>query len=314
ACRSQLLAVGRADCPRRELPEWPEGYGKLLRFPFGISDMKALKQFARALWQPDGTAASLPDGCTDRGFHHRRGTRCVSEMVGVHPVGGEGHRWSAQLWADAQDWCLAHDNCTGIMLYVGAHAMNCHYWCGRPQFCDGPIVGDEGTESSGEWNLFARGGPDGACGEDGASEGASDVGRLPEAAGLGPSGGARSPAPAATVVVEENGSVVLHEGIAVVEAWWRARDNASRAAEADVRDLVQRQCSSGNPTVYATSELFGDPAAGQTKALEITYRNASRGATSPPGVTVLAQIGSPQYWAVGGPEAVHCERVEGNAG
>ena len=37
--------------------------------------------------------------------------RCTSEMVGVHPIGGVGTRWSAQLWEDAQDWCLANEGC-----------------------------------------------------------------------------------------------------------------------------------------------------------------------------------------------------------
>uniref|UniRef100_A0A7S4Q5A6 SCP domain-containing protein n=1 Tax=Alexandrium monilatum TaxID=311494 RepID=A0A7S4Q5A6_9DINO len=137
-------------------PPWPEGYGKLLKFPFGMSDMKALKEFARVLWQPDGTAATIHDEVTDRGFARRLNARCTSEMVGVHPVGGPGVRWSAQLWGDAQDWCLSQPECTGIMLYVGKHTLNCHHWCGRPQFCNGEIRGEDGTEPSAEWNLFVR--------------------------------------------------------------------------------------------------------------------------------------------------------------
>merc|ERR1712216_791053 len=94
---------------------------------------------------------------TDRGFVRRVGYRCTSEMVGVHPVGGAGVRWSKRLWEDAQDWCLAQADCTGIMLFVGRHTLNCHHWCGRPQFCNGPIADDEGLEESTDWNLFARG-------------------------------------------------------------------------------------------------------------------------------------------------------------
>jgi len=41
--------------------------------------------------------------------------------------------------------------------------------------------------------------------------------------------------------------------------------------------------------VHALSELYGDPAAGVAKDLEITYRNSSLDAESLPGVTVLAQ-------------------------
>merc|ERR1719253_1522821 len=82
--------------------------------------------------------------------------RCVSEMVGVHPVGAAGERWSSQLWADAQDWCLGQANCTGIMLFVGTHTLNCHHWCGRPQFCDGPIGDDDSMELSDSWDMFVR--------------------------------------------------------------------------------------------------------------------------------------------------------------
>mmetsp|Transcript_114710 Transcript_114710/g.319025 ORF Transcript_114710/g.319025 Transcript_114710/m.319025 type:complete len:121 (+) Transcript_114710:183-545(+) len=119
--------------------------------------MKALKDYARELWLPDGSAATIPEGVTDRGFEQRRGARCASEMVGVHPVGGVGERWSRALWEETQDWCLAQQNCTGVMLYVGRDTMNCHYWCARPQFCSGPIVSDADLEESKEWNLFVRG-------------------------------------------------------------------------------------------------------------------------------------------------------------
>jgi len=140
----------------RPPPPWPDDYGKLLRFPFGMSDMKALKDMARLLWQPDGTAATLGGEVTDRGFAPLQGARCTSEMVGVHPVGGSGERWSAQLWGEAQDWCLERPECTGIMLFVGTHNLNCHHWCGRPQFCSGQISGEEGVEASADWNLWVR--------------------------------------------------------------------------------------------------------------------------------------------------------------
>lgn len=153
ACRAA------AHPPPRQEPDWPDGFGKLLRFPFGMSDMKALKEFARVIWQPDGTAATISTEVTDRGFVRRLGSRCTSEAVGVHPIGGPGERWSAKLWQDAQDWCLAEDNCTGIMVFVGKHTLNCHHWCGRPQFCDGPFDSDGGVEPSADWNLFARGPP-----------------------------------------------------------------------------------------------------------------------------------------------------------
>eukprot|EP00930_Biecheleria_cincta_P074519 TRINITY_DN61733_c0_g1_i1.p1 TRINITY_DN61733_c0_g1~~TRINITY_DN61733_c0_g1_i1.p1 ORF type:complete len:202 (-),score=40.75 TRINITY_DN61733_c0_g1_i1:253-825(-) len=137
-------------------PDWPEGYGNLLRFPFGISDMKALKAVARELWMPDGHAADLGDEDTPLGFALRRGFRCASEMVGVHPVGGPGVRFSAELWESAQRWCLDQASCTGVMLYVGNSTMNCHHWCGRPQFCDGDVADASGLEESEEWNLWSR--------------------------------------------------------------------------------------------------------------------------------------------------------------
>merc|ERR1719440_1553303 len=115
------------------------------------------------IWQPDGTAAGIEENVTERGFVQHKGMRCVSEMVGVHPVGGPGVRWSSQLLAEAQDWCLGQANCTGIMLFVGQHTLNCHHWCGRPQFCDGPIDVDNGVEPSADWNLFALGPGAGGC-------------------------------------------------------------------------------------------------------------------------------------------------------
>lgn len=140
----------------RAAPPWPKGYGQLLRFPFGLADMKALKDYARAIWQPDGTAASITDSVTDKGFVRLQGSRCTSEMVGVHPVGGVGHRWSVALWEAAQDWCLGQPNCTAIMLYVGNNTLNCHHWCGRPQFCHEVVSEQGGTEPNGAWNLFVR--------------------------------------------------------------------------------------------------------------------------------------------------------------
>lgn len=151
--RSSLLAPGAL-----EAPEWPENYADLLRFPFGIADMKTLKEVARELWSPSGSAADLLDEVSERGFRQHRGMRCTSEMVGVHPIGGVGTRWSAQLWADAQDWCLANSGCTGIMLYVGSNSMHCNFWCGRPQFCSDSMQPDTtaGVEESGDWNLWVK--------------------------------------------------------------------------------------------------------------------------------------------------------------
>lgn len=161
ACRAT------AHPPPRKEPDWPEGFGKLLRFPFGMSDMKQLKEFARMIWQPDGTAATISTEITDRGFVRHLGSRCTSEQQGVHPIGGPGERWTAQLWEDAQDWCVAQDNCTGIMVFVGKHTLNCHHWCARPQFCDGPIDSEGGIEPSADWNLFALGPrPESRCGGD----------------------------------------------------------------------------------------------------------------------------------------------------
>ncbi|CAE7352636.1 ylyB [Symbiodinium natans] len=141
-----------------EAPDWPEGYGTLLRFPFGISDMKTLKEVARELWTPEGTAADIEEEVSQLGFHQHRGMRCVSEVVGVHPVGGVGVRWSGALWESAQQWCLENAECTGIMLYVGSNTMNCNSWCGRPQFCNGQIdaAASAGVEESSEWNLWVK--------------------------------------------------------------------------------------------------------------------------------------------------------------
>eukprot|EP00434_Breviolum_minutum_P012292 symbB.v1.2.010835.t1/scaffold683.1/size173061/8 len=151
--RSSLLAPGAI-----ESPEWPENYGDLLRFPFGIADMKTLKEVARELWSPVGTAADLRDEVSERGFRQFKGMRCTSEMVGVHPIGGVGTRWSAQLWDDAQDWCLQNTGCTGIMLYVGGNTMHCNFWCGRPQFCSESMQPSEkaGVEESEDWNLWVK--------------------------------------------------------------------------------------------------------------------------------------------------------------
>eukprot|EP00929_Paragymnodinium_shiwhaense_P089201 TRINITY_DN49397_c0_g1_i2.p1 TRINITY_DN49397_c0_g1~~TRINITY_DN49397_c0_g1_i2.p1 ORF type:complete len:134 (-),score=12.74 TRINITY_DN49397_c0_g1_i2:447-848(-) len=127
--------------------------------------MKTLKEYARAIWQPDGTAADIQDAVTDRGFRQLKASRCSSEMVGVHPTGGPGVRWSKALWESTQDWCRSNDNCSGVMLYVGKHDVNCHHWCGRPQFCSGllphsvenPHEGAADTlEQSGDWNLFMK--------------------------------------------------------------------------------------------------------------------------------------------------------------
>eukprot|EP00933_Yihiella_yeosuensis_P038370 TRINITY_DN32306_c0_g1_i1.p1 TRINITY_DN32306_c0_g1~~TRINITY_DN32306_c0_g1_i1.p1 ORF type:complete len:242 (+),score=34.67 TRINITY_DN32306_c0_g1_i1:78-803(+) len=138
-------------------PPWPKNYGQLLRFPFGVSDMKQLKEIARNLWSPDGTAATIPEKVTGHGFIPMTGMRCTSEVVGKHPVGGQGVRWSADLWSEAQEWCLQQEDCTGIMLYVGSNQMNCHHWCSRPQFCNGAISEDSGVEASADWNLWVRG-------------------------------------------------------------------------------------------------------------------------------------------------------------
>ena len=46
-------------------------------------------------------------------------TSATKEVVGVHPVGGVGVRWSGALWESAQQWCLENAECTGIMLLVG---------------------------------------------------------------------------------------------------------------------------------------------------------------------------------------------------
>ncbi|CAK9078509.1 Putative RNA pseudouridine synthase YlyB [Durusdinium trenchii] len=141
-----------------DAPEWPENYGDLLRFPFGIADMKTLKEVARELWSPIGSAADLPEEVSEHGFRPFPGMRCTSEMVGLHPVGGVGTRWSAQLWSEAQSWCLQNAPCTGIMLYVGGNTMNCNAWCGRPQFCSDSmdVAAELGVERSGEWNLWVN--------------------------------------------------------------------------------------------------------------------------------------------------------------
>eukprot|EP00434_Breviolum_minutum_P012293 symbB.v1.2.010835.t2/scaffold683.1/size173061/8 len=95
---------------------------------------------------------------SERGFRQFKGMRCTSEMVGVHPIGGVGTRWSAQLWDDAQDWCLQNTGCTGIMLYVGGNTMHCNFWCGRPQFCSESMQPSEkaGVEESEDWNLWVK--------------------------------------------------------------------------------------------------------------------------------------------------------------
>lgn len=159
-----FAAIGVVTCQRltdscqpeeRVPPDWPLGFGTLLRFPFDLADMKDLKQLGNALWQPDGSAADISQDVTDRGFRQLKGVRCVSELVGVTPVGGPGVRWTRQLWEDAQDWCLAVDNCTGIMLFVGEDELHRHHWSGRPQFCDGVLV-DQGLKQVPDWNLFVR--------------------------------------------------------------------------------------------------------------------------------------------------------------
>ncbi|CAE7739275.1 ylyB [Symbiodinium pilosum] len=137
--RAQPIRSSQLQPGSTEAPDWPKGYGSLLRFPFGISDMKTLKEVARELWAPEGTAADIEDEVSSLGFRQQKGMRCSSEMVGTHPVGGVSVRWSVALWESAQQWCLESVECTGIMLYVGSNTMNCHSWCGRPQFCSGRI-------------------------------------------------------------------------------------------------------------------------------------------------------------------------------
>ncbi|CAJ1402558.1 unnamed protein product [Effrenium voratum] len=135
-----------------EAPEWPEGYGGLLRFPFGIADMKTLKEVARELWQPH----EIQEEVTALGFRQLHGARCSSEMVGVHPVGSVGSRRSEEIWDAAQQWCHTNAECTGIMLYVGSNTLNCNYWCGRPQFCNGDLEAEGAVEPSSEWNLWVK--------------------------------------------------------------------------------------------------------------------------------------------------------------
>ncbi|CAE7215738.1 ylyB [Symbiodinium sp. CCMP2592] len=156
--RSQPIRSSQLQPGSPEAPDWPEGYGTLLRFPFGIADMKTLKEVARELWTSEGTAADMDDEVSQLGFRQHRGMRCASEMVGVHPVGGAGVRWSGALWESAQQWCSENAECTGIMVYVGSNTMNCNSWCGRPQFCDGRIDAAEsaGVEESSEWNLWVK--------------------------------------------------------------------------------------------------------------------------------------------------------------
>ncbi|CAK0889481.1 unnamed protein product, partial [Prorocentrum cordatum] len=104
------------------------------------------------------------------------------------------------------------------------------------------------------------------------------------------------------VVLAENDSVVLPDGIELVSAWWRSKGWRFNVS---VEHLVQWQLDSGNPSVYAMYELYGGPPmhTAYAKELEIIYRlpvdhavPTSPRATSPPGVTVLAQIGNLSFW------------------
>lgn len=110
--KSQPIRSSQLQPGSPEAPDWPEGYGTLLRFPFGIADMKTLKEVARELWTSEGTAADIEDEVSQLGFRQHRGMRCASEMVGVHPVGGAGVRWSAALWESAQQWCSENKECS----------------------------------------------------------------------------------------------------------------------------------------------------------------------------------------------------------
>merc|ERR1712118_156365 len=96
-------------------------------------------------------------GVSELGFRLHRRKRCRSEIVGLYPVGGIGQRWTAELWRSAQEWCVAEEQCSAIMLYVGASAAHCQHWCARPQFCSEPIdvANESSVEHHADWNLFA---------------------------------------------------------------------------------------------------------------------------------------------------------------
>jgi len=105
----------------------------------------------------------------------------------------------------------------------------------------------------------------------------------------------------------ENESLVLPSDIEVVDARLNDRNGGPGIK---VKREVQDQYASGNTSVYALRELYDSradplPKSFRMKDLEITYRyvpapdapKLEPSPPKPPGVTVLAQIGSASKWA-----------------
>eukprot|EP00392_Amoebophrya_sp_AT5.2_P015213 g15412.t1 len=145
---------------------WPTGFGDLLALPFGL-DIEAAKEFGKGLFKRNFMEVYEASGVTGDGvYRFMPNVRCKGEMKGVHPIGNKGEAWTQAIWNDAQEWCSTPDNnCTGIMQFVsnssaGGGTLNCHHWCGVPQFCTDwePEEGedDEITIPSNDWNLWYR--------------------------------------------------------------------------------------------------------------------------------------------------------------
>mmetsp|Transcript_102683 Transcript_102683/g.267974 ORF Transcript_102683/g.267974 Transcript_102683/m.267974 type:complete len:477 (+) Transcript_102683:174-1604(+) len=99
--------------------------------------------------------------------------------------------------------------------------------------------------------------------------------------------------------IQQHDMATLPVGVEVVDAWYGSPTDASRRV--NVTGMVRKQYRSGNLTVYALNELYGNVDPWKTKVLEVRFAHlpkvrAPAPRESPRGVTVLAQIGDPRYW------------------
>lgn len=99
--------------------------------------------------------------------------------------------------------------------------------------------------------------------------------------------------------IHQHEVATLPAGVEVVDAWYGSPTDAGKRV--NVTGMVRKQYRSGNLTVYALNELYGNVEPWKTKVLEVRYAHLSQARASAPretprGVTVLAQIRDSRYW------------------
>lgn len=97
-------------------------------------------------------------------------------------------------------------------------------------------------------------------------------------------------------------NLTLPAGIEIRHAWYGSPIDGFKRV--DITDKVKKQYNSGNPTIFALNELYGNHAPWTTKVLEVNYvrvkpstdRAVTEKPRSPHGVTMMVQIGNDKYW------------------